>query len=217
MTVACVHRYHLDHAVQAISKLSPGEIPSRGVLVELSTGWANQGFSANVDYMEEVSRQATSTKGNIVECGTGLTTILLGLLAGRHGGRVWSLEHSPHWSARVEAVLARHRIPGIRVLQCPLRPYDGFWWYDVTGSTLPKEISLVVCDGPPGDTPGGRFGLLSVLGDRLGTATILFDDADRPGEKETLGRWEAESELRFKVHHGPNGAFAVGQRLSPPL
>ena len=42
-----------------------------------------------------------------------------------------------------------------------------FVWYDVPKDVWPAEFRLVVCDGPPGDMKGGRYGLLPLVGARL--------------------------------------------------
>lgn len=208
--------YKFRRAIEKIRKLSPGQIPTRETLAALSAGWANEGYSANLDYLEEVSLRAAAAQGHILECGTGLTTILLGLLAGRQNNRVWSLEHSPEWSDLIRAVLKRHDIPGVQVLSHPLRQYGGFCWYDPSHSELPDAFTFVVCDGPPGDTPGGRYGLLPVLGDRIPEGTIiLLDDANRPDETAVLHRWEKEFGLKVQLQEKSAGTFAVVARRRP--
>ena len=203
-------------AMGKMKRLPTGQVPTREILRELSTGWGNEGYSANLDYLEEVALRAAGTRGHILECGTGLTTILLGLLAGRQGSQVWSLEHSPQWGDRIQRVLKRHHILGVQVLSHSLRQYEGFCWYDPSNSVLPDEFSLVVCDGPPGDTPGGRYGLFPVLGDRIREgAIILLDDANRPDETAVLNRWEQEFGLDVRLYQKSEGKFAVVERRGP--
>src|SRR5215510_13370536 len=101
------------HALRRIGELAEGQLPSRELLDELQTGWGNKGFAARYDFLEEVIMRAAKARGNILECGSGLTTFLLGLYAGRRGTQTWSLEHMPEWSARVNASLRRHRVPGV--------------------------------------------------------------------------------------------------------
>lgn len=178
------------------------------MLNELSLGWGNEGFAAQTDYLEEVSRQATCATGPVLECGSGLTTIMLGLLAGRRGIRIWSLEHFPEWQARVTNVLERFEIPNVQICAAPLRSYGEFSWYEPPLAEMPKEFQLVICDGPPGSTAGGRYGLLPVMGDHLPAgATILLDDATRPGEVECLRRWTKET--NFTVSSPQENKFAV--------
>jgi hypothetical protein len=205
-----VSERRLRRALRRISQLSEGELPSRKLLHELQVGWANEGFAARYDYLEEVIERAARTTGPILECGTGLTSLLIGLYAGRRNVQTWSLEHIPEWHARVTAVLKRHRIPGVDVRLAPLREYGDFQWYDAPLAALPESFSLIICDGPPGTIHGGRYGLLPVLGTRVGPDTlILLDDADREAETDVLRRWVSERNMRVTLRTAPTGVFAL--------
>jgi hypothetical protein len=197
-------------AVSEIATLQIGEVPARELLERLQLGWGNEGFAAQIEYLQEVGRRAATTAGPILEVGSGLTTILMGLLAGRRGVETWSLEHIPDWRARVVRTLEQFNIPHAQVCSVALRDYDGYAWYDAPLTELPKEFQLVICDGPPGETVGGRYGLLPVIGHRLPSGSvILFDDANRKGETEVLHRWSSETKIEVAVHDGMNGSFAV--------
>ena len=196
------------NAIGSVADLPLGVVPSRGLLGDLLVGWGNEGFAAETDYLEEVSRQAARTGGPVLECGSGLTTIMLGLLAGRRGIQTWSLEHFAEWQARVTSVLDRFEIPSVHICSVPLRSYGEFAWYDPPLAEMPKEFQLVICDGPPGSTAGGRYGLLPVMGERLPAGSvILLDDATRPGEIEVLRRWTNETKL--SVSSPDQNKFAV--------
>jgi hypothetical protein len=180
------------------------------MLQALSRGWGNHEFVANIDYLEEVAKNAAATAGPVLECGSGLTTLLLGMLAGRRGVEVYSLEHSTEWRQRICTVLTRHRIVNVEVLSSPLRDYGDFCWYDPPLKNLPDQFRLVVCDGPPGITKGGRYGLLPILGARLPANTIiLLDDAGRPGEIEVVSRWQQAVGFAVEIFHKPAGSFAT--------
>jgi hypothetical protein len=197
-------------AIRQVSSLPQGQTPSREVLMELQVGWGNEGFAARTDYLEEVARRAATTRGPILECGSGLTSILLGLLAGRRGVETWSLEHIPEWRARVEGALRRYDVPGVHIQLSKLRDYEGFAWYDPPLASMPQQFQLVICDGPPGATAGGRYGLLPVLGERLSTqSVILLDDSDREGEAEVLQRWMTEDKWKASQQKTETGAYAV--------
>ncbi|HYH86749.1 MAG TPA: hypothetical protein VEX60_14955 [Pyrinomonadaceae bacterium] len=205
--------YKFSGAVRRIADLPPGSMPTRDMLERLQAAWTNRGFVAKGDYLEEVARRAVETDGPILECGSGLTTILVGLLAGRRGVVTWSLEHMPVWHARVRERVKRYGIRGVHVCLSPLREYGGFSWYDPPAEMLPGEFKLVICDGPPESTPGGRYGLLPVLGDRLQAgALILLDDANRPSETEVLRRWGAEADISVEMRERPTGTFALVTR-----
>ena len=190
--------------------LPPGQMPARQTLARLLTGWDNDGMAADLDYLEEVARMATLTEGPVLECGSGLTTVILGLLAGRRGVSTWSLEHYPEWHARVASILQRHNIPGVNVCLSPLYDYGDFSWYKLPATGLPEKFSLVICDGPPESTPGGRYGLVPVLGERLCAGTlILLDDATRPSESEALRRWTTETGASVSLREMSTGSFAL--------
>jgi predicted O-methyltransferase YrrM len=168
----------------------PGGIPSRRDLEILSRAWGNREWAANLDTLLDVCQRARSTTGPILECGSGLTTVLMGILAPDDTPRVFALEHEPQWLERVQTVLRRAGIRCVRLLHAPLRSYGEFDWYEKPAPP-PSPYTLVLCDGPPGATRGGRSGLLPVVASDLAPGcVVLLDDAERPGEQQTLQRWQ---------------------------
>lgn len=208
-------RRQFSHAVKTIGKLPEGQVPNRQQLLDLITGWNNEGYASNLEYLEAVAQKSVNTQGPILECGSGVTTILLGLLSGKRNIEVWSLEHSPEWRDRVTGTLEQNDVSDVHVLSSPLVEYGDFVWYDPPLSQMPEKFSLVVCDGPPGDTKGGRYGLLPVIGSRLPPgSTILLDDADRPGEAELIERWEHEVGFETEIIKSEGREFAVMRRVN---
>jgi predicted O-methyltransferase YrrM len=187
-------------SLRRIASLRPPSLPDARTLRELRAGWGNEGFSAKNAYLAEIARLAAATAGPILECGSGASTLLLGALTLHRGVQIWTLENDPEWHALLSRELARQGLTNVHLCLVPLRAFGDFSWYGVAAADLPPEFSLVVCDGPPGTTPGGRYGLLPLLRDRLPVgATILLDDAARPEEQQVLARWAAEADLRIEV------------------
>ena len=208
-------RRRLRAAIKAISKLPAGQIPNRQQLSELLAGWSNEGYAANLEYLEAVAKNSVTTSGPVLECGSGVTTILLGILCGRRNIEVWSLEHYREWGERVSEALQSNGISGAHVCVSPLVEYGDFVWYDPSLAQMPKEFPLVICDGPPGNTKGGRYGLLPVIGNRLPPgSTILLDDAGRPGEAELIKKWEAEAGFETEIVESEGRGFAIMRRVS---
>ena len=173
----------------AMRNLRRGNI-EKSVIEDLWRGWGNTGWSADTTYLATIARAARDTRGNIVECGSGASTILLGSIAPQ---RTYSLEHIREWRDKVQSYTSS------RVLHAPLRSYGDFDWYTVP-EDLPGDITLVICDGPPAQTRGGRYGLLPVIGKRLAPdATILVDDAGRSGEQDVIARWSREFSVSSKM------------------
>jgi hypothetical protein len=170
----------------------------------LRLGWGNEGYSADTSYLEAVCDWASRVHGPILECGSGLTTLLLGIIACE---RVTTLEHMPDWKEHVQQAALERSIP-VNVLTAPLVDYGGFHWYSLPRS-LPKDIELVICDGPPGETIGGRYGLLAIVRSLLSpNAVILMDDTERSGEQVIIERWKREFGIRCKECGTPSGTYA---------
>ena len=189
-----LHRkYVFARTWRRIRHLSPSAVPPPALLSDLVYGWGNEGFSAESEYMLAFLDHAWRASGPILECGSGLSTLLLGLTAGRTGNTVWSLEHDPAWGQRVQGTLRAHGIRSVELCVGKLRDYGAFHWYDPPLPWMPSDFGLVVCDGPPGDTPGGRYGLASVMRARLRSrCVVLLDDLQRTAEQEILARWKGE-------------------------
>jgi hypothetical protein len=202
--------YTFRQAMRELASLPIGEMPKRELLVKLREGWDNLGWDAKLGYLEEILGRVLVTEGPILECGSGMTTLLMGQLAGRRGVETWSLEHHEGWHRRVSKTIKAHRIPGVHHVYAPLRDYGEFNWYDPPLVDMPREFSLVVCDGPPDLEHGGRYGLLPILGDRIKSgAVILFDDAREPGQPEVLQRWTAERGVSVELRESEEVSFAV--------
>lgn len=190
------------------------------LLTDLVRGWGNS-WSVQLEFLEATLQQTRDTDGPILECGSGLSTLLIGAVAQARGIKVWSLEHEPKWAARVQKYLRKYRIHSVTLCQAPIRSYGDFDWYSVSSlQAIPSKISLVVCDGPPGGTRGGRYGLVPVMLDKLSPdCTILLDDGARQEEKEIADRWskllaanpeligEEKPYIRLKAGHNPRPAL----------
>lgn len=202
--------YIFRKAMRELESLRPGQAPSRELLKKLRLGWDNKGWDAKLGYLEEIAKQALNTKGPILECGSGLTTLVMGHLAGKRKIETWSLEHNENWYRRVADAIKRHHVSKAHLCYGPLRTYEQFNWYDPPLDKMPARFSLVICDGPPDLANGGRYGLLPILGDRLETgAVILFDDAAEPGQPEVLRRWAAESGVSVELRETKEVSFAL--------
>jgi len=199
----------LRRAIGTIRSNLPDD-PSRDALLELSSAWGNDGYAADTEYLARIASECRDAKGKILECGSGLTTIIAGIYA---PGRVFSLEHMPVWHSRVERVLERYRVDAV-VVHAPLVSYGDYDWYSAP-VPLPQGISVVICDGPPGDTRGGRYGAIPQLLDNLAEdVRVILDDAGRAGERSTLQRWEAEYQFEQTVVETTGRPYALVVRQS---
>ena len=163
------------------------------VLADLIYGWGNEWWSALDEYLVACLEHALTVSGPILECGSGLSTLLVGEIAKRRGLEHWALEHMPQWAAKVQTCLDRYDLHSVTLCTAPLENYGEYSWYAPPIEAMPDTFRLVICDGPPGRTQGGRFGLIPVMGDRLKSDTaILLDDAEREQEQAIVKRWRTD-------------------------
>jgi len=196
------HRdYTFWRALRRFSADPRSAIATQGsVLTDLIYGWGNPMWSALEEYLVGCLHYALIVEGPILECGSGLTTIVLGVIAQKRGNTVWSLEHLPEWGERVGKYLKKYQIASVRLCIKSLKEFGDFSWYCPPLDLMPEKFEMVVCDGPPGDTRGGRYGLLPVMRERLGAGTIiLLDDGGREQEKAVARRWAGELNSNYEV------------------
>jgi len=171
------------------------------ILRDLIYAWGNPSWSALDEFLVAcIKHTLASREGAILECGSGLSTLLVGAVAKMQGHRHWVLEHSPQWATKVKTYLRKYRLDSALLSPKPLKEYGEFCWYDVSARSMPNHISLVICDGPPASTKGGRYGLLPVMSKHLNPGClILLDDAGRESELAAAKRWQTEFGTSFRI------------------
>src|SRR5262245_2921428 len=173
--------------------IASGRLPATPLVEDLVRGWGNAAWSADVTLLTTMLEWLPKTSGVILECGSGLSTLVLGVAARASGRRVLSFEHNPAWAARLERNIPKDLRGSIEVCVTPIRRHGDFDWYSLEGMRLPNDIGFVVCDGPPGTTRGGRYGLGPLLTPLLSPGCIvLLDDAQRSAERDVTIRWCTE-------------------------
>lgn len=180
-------------------KLGPRGRPPEDLLRRLVVGWKNE-WSAQWEYLSGILDAVANSAGPVLECGSGITTLLAGIRCMQLGRRLYSLEHDPDWASRLQLLIHRYRIDSVTINTTAIVSYGNYSWYELSNTALPSGINVVICDGPPGTTPGGRVGLIPQLKGRLSkNCQILLDDAARPGEQSVLKVWECEFEVKSQM------------------
>jgi hypothetical protein len=99
---------------------------------------------------------------------------------------------------RVERPLKQFGIDSVQLCVAPLASYGEYDWYAPPPEVMSERFSLVVCDGPPSQTRGGRYGLVPVMNSRfVDDCVILLDDAERGTEQAIALRWAEEFPFLF--------------------
>lgn len=174
-------------------------------LIDLFT-LAGNDYAASPEMLFAAYNFALNAKGPILECGSGLTTLVMGIAAERSGVAVHSLEHELDWVRTM-----RKRLRGMdRVFlhHAPLEEY----WPDFVSYRIPVALesldySILVCDGP--QRKWGRDGVFRLLERQISGAHWLIDDTDDPNIVAMVKKYGPGRELHPLHPEGGIRAFGV--------
>ncbi len=198
----------------------------QGLYVELQLDKSlppTRGWAASPDFLIELVRHARIARPEVVvECSSGTSTVVLARSLQLNGcGKVYSLEHDPHYAQQTRDLLARHGLTDWAVvLDAPLEAMQignaPYHWY--RSSVLPPlpAIDMLVIDGPPQATGRlARYPAGPVLLPRLAHGGAVFlDDAARPDEQEAVQRWHAEfADLQVASRNCEKGCAVLSRPL----
>jgi hypothetical protein len=185
------------------------QIASLENLREFRQAFGNSGFSGDCRFLAECARRASQATTAVLECGSGASTIVVGLLAARRGIRVTSLEQDAAWYDTVQRDLDRLGIRNVDLYCAPLRNFGEYDWYDIDRVPLPPRFDAALCDGPA-FCRGWRSGLLPVLSDReVEVVEVLCDDADDPNAPTMIEFWKNRYGAVAEIMEGADGTIAV--------
>ena len=144
------------------------------------------GGGANYSLLYLLSRICSENQvSSVLELGAGQSTLLLSELSERFRFSVTSIEHSEFWAKEVQSRV------GTTVL------LDSLVDYPIEGQVVPaysleplsgqEGFDFVLVDGPNSSPQFSRGGVRKVVEEYLNPECImLFDDAERPGERQTI-------------------------------
>jgi predicted O-methyltransferase YrrM len=146
--------------------------------------------------MAELYRQAKDGKGDVLEFGSGLSTLIIGLALDGTERTVHALESDVFFWRSTGSMLEQFKAPNVMLHYLPLIPEDdGTVAY--MDAELPESFGLALIDGPAGRY--GRIGPVKALSDRIRNAVLIIDDAEREEELLMLLR---ESTHDFQIKPG---------------
>lgn len=183
------HRGREYRQVEALFSLF--SLLPRGASLPRMRGWA-----ASPDFALLVaSRLHEERPRRVLECGSGATTVVAGLVLRELGsGRLVTLEHDAGWAERTRRLVRRSGLEEVvEVHHAPLveHEHDGetLRWYATGWRGSEDRFDAVIVDGPP-EPPAARYPLVPVMRDHIAPgALLLVDDAAREAGRSDLRRW----------------------------
>jgi predicted O-methyltransferase YrrM len=153
----------------------------------------------------------------IVECGSGVSTVVFARVVRQEGGHIYTIEEDAEWCARVLAWLDRDGTADVvTVIHAPVEGSGEERWYRRAAlDEIPAGIDLLVVDGPTAWISGSelaRYPALPYFYEKLAPdATIALDDSFRRGERQIIARWRNEFGRDFEARPGSRLAVSHGR------
>jgi len=153
----------------------------------------------------------TNQYKTIVECGAGVSTILIGHLLKKHGeGHLYTLEEDERWYNFISGLLVKQELTEfVTLVYAPLQPYPhsitDLKWYDTDKASSIRHavnhVDLLLVDGPKSTTNLARFPALHFFDDYVDDRSlVILDDANRPQEQAVLSQWQKDFGVTFDLH-----------------
>jgi hypothetical protein len=179
--LASSHQAFLHHSEAAYHRTVVDTLRHAGIGVPLYPF----GAAANASLLYLVTRAVlTLPISAICELGSGQTTILLNhLTAIRPNLEITTLEENEFWAMSIQAQV-RHSIASVPLTTMKVRG-RATRFYEL--ARLPdRRYDFLVIDGPVGEPRFSRWGSLDLIDRCLADDfLIVFDDAERDGERDT--------------------------------
>lgn len=175
-------------------------------------------WSAASDFLEIIVDHCLEYQPSLIlECGSGLSTIMLARCCQMNGkGRIISLEDGAQYVDRNRSYTERYRLDAYAdIVYAPLIriSIDGvdYQWYSMDDIPV-ASIDMLVIDGPSGFIQkNSRYPALPLLESRLSKGCHVFlDDASRQDEQEIVMRWmDRDPDLRHEYIDNSRGCSVL--------
>lgn len=215
--VAFHSRQHgFDRCMQRIVEGTQLPVPS-SLLADLFAYWGDPLGPRDESYLRSCLAEVTATDGAILQCGAGLSTLVLGALCHRSEiktRQLWCLENDRHWANTMRSWLTEYRVTNTHVIHSRAQMFDNHAWYAVDTARLAKHYSLVLCEGARA-SPKGALGALCRLGDRLGRDFVLLArDVSHPADLKELKRWADANAAKIVLVDRQEGFVKISRQTA---
>lgn len=194
--------HHQLSEIRALALLAP---LTRGAF--LSFG----GYSMEPDALLQIVHHIQTRKLEaIVECGSGVSTIIIGnLLRQNQKGHLFSVEDDKNWFDFVSGLLTQQDLGRwVTLVYAPLQEYGwtdtGAAWYDIGKLQVAFQsldhIDLLLVDGPRSIHELSRVPALSFFRPWMDSSSlVILDDAFRSHEQAVLATWQRDFEIDVNI------------------
>ncbi len=194
-------------------------VPGDDLIGKLFAAWGDRLSEERLAYVQRCIAEAIRAPGPILQCGSGLLSIAIGMLCEQSENpdkRLWIFEHDRHWGCLVHSWLADRNIKHAHVISAPAEQFEGYVWYVLDPSRLPDSFSLVLSEASSA-LPGSTRGVVTRMGQHLGNrCVILGRSARRPKDLKFLADWAKAQGAPFVLQEGPDPYLKIALRDQRP-
>jgi hypothetical protein len=188
---------------------------------QLFAHWGDPLQPADERFLRSVLAEARAADGAILQCGSTLSTLILGVICDQHEQpkkRLWSLEADPHWANIMRSWLTEYQINSAHVIHSPPRLFKNYVWYSLDPERLAKAYHLVVCDGNRASVKGG-VATVHRISDRLAKRfVILIRNLGSAADMKALAAWAKTRDATCVLIDKAEGFVKIASRaVTPPL
>ena len=190
-------RKNPENLRKEVDLIKAGKETDRDIVV-LKKAYGNERYISTEEILLSLILFSRQIKGDILECGCGLSTIVMA--AANPENTIYALEQEVTYALWVQSLIDCYSLKNVKILQTPV--VDG--WYKIPKG-LP-DFDMVYCDGPRGE----RSKMYDAVSDKVKkNAIMVFDDYGFRTLEEDLKKWGSNYNIM-----GGYRKFAVLNKLS---
>ncbi len=195
---ALARQYRLDRALRRALEPAPGLIDER-LIEEICDAWGSPESYAVDGHLRALLAEVPKAHGHVLQCGAGLTTVLLAVALAHRGVHLWALESNAQSAAAVRSWLAQYELNQAHVVTARAEIGRAGVGYAVDVGRIKGPLSLVICEASQAH-PGNAGWILPRIADRLDPkAVVMVCDVRKREEVDAVAAWCRASDASFVV------------------
>ncbi len=188
---------------------------------QLFAHWGDPLAQADERFLRSVLAEARAADGAVLQCGTSLTTLILGSICDQDDQpkkQLWCLEADPHWANMVRSWLTEYQINSAHVIHSAAKLFKSYVWYSLDPNRLAREYHLVICDGNRASVKGA-VATVHRIADRLAQQfVILIRNVGSSADMKELAAWAKTRDATCVLVDKAEGFVKIASRnTTPPL
>lgn len=186
---------------------------------QLFAHWGDPLQPADERFLRSVLAEARAADGAILQCGSTLSTLILGSICDHDEQpkkQLWCLEADPHWANMMRSWLTEYQINSAHVIHSPARLFKNYVWYSLDPERLAAAYHLVICDGNRASTRGA-VATVHRIADRLAQRfVILIRNVSSSADLQALVDWSKTRDATCVLVDKTEGFVKIASRAPTP-